>query len=155
MDNREIAGVFDDVARLLELRGDNAFTVRAYRMGAITIKDLPSGARPDGRGGQGPDFELPGVGKAIAKKIGEMVDTGGLQYYDRLKAEFPEGMVELMHVPGVGPKTAGRLWREHGISSVAALQRALGDDALSTLLRLDGRTVASLRRDGDAIDEGA
>ena len=154
LDNREIAGVFDDVARLLELRGDNAFTVRAYRMAAMTIKDLPSGL--DRMVGEGSDLtELPDVGKAIAKKIGEMVDTGGLQYYDRLKAEFPEGMVELMHVPGVGPKTAGRLWREHGISSVAALQRALADDAPSTLLRLGDRTVASLRRAPGAIDEGS
>jgi DNA polymerase (family 10) len=145
VDNRRTAEVFGDIARLLELRGDNAFTVRAYRLAAITIEELPSdlGRMLE----EGRDLaELPGIGKAIAKKIGEMVDTGDLQYYQRLRAEFPEEIVELMRVPGMGPKTAGRLWKEHGITSVSALHQALEDGALSTLPGLGRNTIANVRR---------
>ncbi len=145
MDNRRIAEVFGDIARLLELRGDNAFTVRAYRLAAVTIEEQPTdlGRMLE----EGRDLtELPGIGKAIAKKIGEMVDTGGLQYYERLKAEFPEEMVELMRVPGMGPKTAGRLWKEHGITSVSALQQALEDGTVSTFPGLGRNTVANVRQ---------
>ena len=152
MDNRRIAEVFGDIARLLELRGDNAFTVRAYRLAAVTIEEQPSdlGRMLE----EDRDLtELPGIGKAIAKKIGEMVDTSGLQYYERLKAEFPEDIVELMRLPGIGPKTVGRLWSQHGITSIATLQRALDDGTLSGFPGLSEKTVDSVRRELSSTGE--
>jgi DNA polymerase (family 10) len=88
MDNAEIAAVFDDIAELLVLRKDNIFKVRAYRKAARSIEalDVPvAQLAAENRLG-----EIPGAGEAISKKITEMVNTGRLGYYEKLKAEFPE-----------------------------------------------------------------
>ena len=89
MQNAEIAAVFQDVAELLKLKKDNIFKIRAYEKAARSIEqltvDLAQMAAEDRLG------EVTGVGEAIAKKITELVNTGKLGYYEKLKAEFPEG----------------------------------------------------------------
>ncbi len=88
MKNSEIAAIFDDIAEMLKLKKDNIFKIRAYQKVARAIEELPfevarlvSENRLD---------EIPGAGEAITKKITELVTTGQLDYYERLKAEFPE-----------------------------------------------------------------
>ena len=90
--------------------------------------------------------EIPGVGNAISDKITEMVTTGSLRYYERLKAEFPEGILRVMRVPGVGPKTTARLWKELGISTLAGLERAAKDGRIAALPRLGGKTADNILR---------
>ncbi len=89
MKNSEIAKVFQDIADLLELKGENPFKIRAYQKVASSIKELPIKVEQlvaEGRLG-----EVPGVGEAITKKITELITTGKLDYYEKLKSEFPEG----------------------------------------------------------------
>ena len=115
MNNSQIAEVFENIAGLLEMKGEQVFTVRAYQRAARTIERFPS--ELDQMVREEKDLrEIPGIGKAIADKISELVNTGNLDYFERLKAEFPEGIVELMHVPGLGPKTTVRVWKELGVT---------------------------------------
>jgi DNA polymerase (family 10) len=89
MTNQQIAKVFEDIAEMLKLKKDNIFKIRAYQKAARSIGelevDLEQLVKEDRL------KEIPGVGKAIAKKITELVNTGKLAYYEKLKAEFPEG----------------------------------------------------------------
>lgn len=88
MTNTEIAKVFQDIAELLKLKKDNIFKIRAYEKVAKSITELPVEAEQLVR--EGRLKEIPGVGEAIAKKITEMVNTGHLQFFERLKAEIAE-----------------------------------------------------------------
>jgi DNA polymerase (family 10) len=85
MNNQQIAAVFADIAQRLELKKDNIFKIRAYRKAARSIEELPVGIEQLAK--EGRLKEVPGVGEAIAKKITELVTTGRLEYYERLKAE--------------------------------------------------------------------
>ena len=88
MKNSEIAAVFDDIAGMLRLRKDNIFKIRAYEKVARAIEGLPVAVEQ--LVAEGRLSEIPGAGEAITKKITELVTTGRLEYYERLKAEFPE-----------------------------------------------------------------
>jgi DNA polymerase (family 10) len=138
--NSEIAKVFQDIADLLELKGENPFKVRAYQKVVRSIEHMPVEVEQlvaEDRLG-----EVPGVGEAITRKINELVTTGRLGYYEGLKAEFPEGISALLDVPGVGPKTAILLSRELDIKSIDELEAAI----------LGGK-VAALPRMGDKVTE--
>jgi DNA polymerase (family 10) len=88
VDNAEIAQIFLDIAKLLKLKKDNIFKIRAYEKAAKAIVELPVAVEK--LAAEGRLREVPGVGEAINKKITELVTTGKLAYYERLKAEFPE-----------------------------------------------------------------
>ncbi len=88
MKNAEIAAVFDDIAEMLKLKKDNIFKIRAYQKVARAIEVLP--ADVERLAAEDRLKEIPGAGEAITKKITELVNTGKLEYYERLKAEFPE-----------------------------------------------------------------
>jgi DNA polymerase (family 10) len=88
MNNREISAVFDDIADMLELKKDNIFKIRAYRKVARSIEELNEPVSRLVR--EGRLKEIPGAGEAIMKKITELVNTGKLDYYEKLRAEFPE-----------------------------------------------------------------
>ena len=135
MNNAAIAQVFQDMADLLELKEENPFKIRAYERAAHTITSLPTELEHVAR--EGRLREIPGIGEAIASKITELLATGRLGAYEKLRAEFPETIGSLMSVPGVGPKIAGRVYKELGISTVEELEKAI----------LDGRFVASHIKD--------
>ena len=122
MDNREIAAVFDEIADLLDLQGV-AFKPIAYRRAARNIESMEADVNEIAAAGKLED--IPGVGKAMAKKIEEIVRTGKLAYLDDLRSEVPSGLVELLKIPDVGPKTAVVLHNELGITSVAMLKEAV------------------------------
>ena len=135
MNNPQLAEIFENIAGLLEMKGEQRFTVVAYERVARTIDNFP--VELDQIVRDGDDLkEIPGVGKAIAEKITQLVMTGKMEFYERLRSEFPEGVVEVMRVPGVGPKTTKRLWDELGVSTVEQLERAAKDGTLASLPRL-------------------
>ena len=88
MNNAEIAAVFDDIAEMLKLKKENIFKIRAYQKVASSIKELP--VEVEQLVAEGSLGEVRGVGEAITKKITELVNTGKLDYYEKLKSEFPE-----------------------------------------------------------------
>ena len=145
MDNSQIAEVFENIAGLLEMQSETVFTIRAYQRAARTIERLPSEVDRMVRDGQDLQ-ELPGVGKAIASKISELVSTGKLEFYEKLKAEFPEGILELMHVPGLGPKTTMKVWKELDVTDISRLEQAAKDGRLGALPRLGKKTADNILR---------
>lgn len=129
--NREIADIFETCADMLQLRGDNIHRVLSYRRASETIRALPRDLRAISA--EGGLTDLTNVGKVIAAKIDEMLDTGELDFYNRLKAEIPEGLVDIMHINGVGPKKAKLFWEQLDITTVEALQKAAEENKLVDL----------------------
>ena len=121
MDNRPIAQVLADIADLLEIKGENAFKIRAYRSAAETIAAWSDAvARLDDKQLR----ELPGVGKDLAAKIRELVDTGVCTYHQELLQQFPPTILDLLRLQGVGPKTVAMLYSTLNIRSVEELAAA-------------------------------
>jgi len=132
MDNRDIARVFAAIADLLAVQNESAFKIRAYRTAAETIATYP-----DELGdivARGEDLrDISGIGEAIAKKIHELLATGRLEFFERLKSESPPGVLDLMEIPGIGPKTAARLAGDLNITTLEALESALRSGPLPGL----------------------
>ena len=144
MKNSEIAKVFQDIADFLELKGEILFKVRAYQKAVLSIEQVPVGLEQLMK--EGRLKEVPGIGDAIAKKITELLTTGRLEYYERLRAEFPEGIIALLDIPGIGPKIALRLSTELGIRSVEELEAAIVEGKVASLFRLGDKTAENILR---------
>jgi DNA polymerase (family 10) len=131
MDNEEIARRFNRMASLMEVRGEDSFRVRSYRMAAEAIESWPTSmqkiAAKDSLSGL---LEIPGVGKALAGKIVELIDTGTFAAWEKLTAETPETVLDLLELPGVGPKTAATLHQKFKISSLDELRTFVAGSGL-------------------------
>ena len=139
MKNSEIAKVFTDIADLLELKGENPFKIRAYQKVARSIEQLP--VEIEQLVAEDRLKEVQGVGEAINKKITELVTTGRLAFYEKLKAEFPEGITTLLDIPTVGPRTAILLVNELGIKSIDELEAAIVDGKVARLPHIGDKTA--------------
>ncbi len=144
MKNAEVAKVFQDIADLLELKGENVFKIRAYQKAVFSLEHLPEEVEQMVR--EERLREVPGVGEAIAKKITELITTGHLKYYEELKSEFPVGISTLLDVPGIGPKTAMLLSRELDIKSIDELEAAITGGRVASLPRLGEKTSENILR---------
>jgi len=120
MKNFEVARLFDLMADVLELRGENPFRIRAYRRAAQNVESLTEDVETVA--GEGRLDDVPGIGKDLAGKIVEYLDTGKVKEIEAAKRGIPRGVVELMKVPGVGPKTAKLLYERQDVHSVARLE---------------------------------
>ena len=121
--NSEIATLLNRVAALLDIRGENAFRIRAYRNAARTVANL--GQSVSGMVAEGGNLaSLPGIGQDLADKIREIVETGTLGLLRDLGEETPVGLTELLAIPGLGPKRAAALHRELGIDTLKGLAKA-------------------------------
>lgn len=132
--NREIADIFAKVADMLEIRGDIIHRVLSYRRASETIRDLPRDLHAIAA--EGGLTELPNIGKTLAEKIEEMLNTGELEFYNRLAQEIPPSLVDVMHINGVGPKKAALFWKELNITTVEALKEAAEGGKLRDLPRM-------------------
>ncbi len=145
LQNGDYAQVFSDIATLLQARGDSVFKTRAYSRAADTIGNLQfelSDAAADDKRLR----EIPGFGDAIVTKVQELAETGELQFFEKLKAEMPPGILEITQVPGVGPKTAMRAAEELGIDSREALQRSIESGEFETLPRISNKVAQNILR---------
>ena len=125
MINLDMARIFDEIADIFELKSENSFKIRAYRRAARTIESLTQDLKVIAeRGGINELKKIPGVGDAIAKKILEIAETGDCKKHIELKQEVPTGLLELLAIPRIGPKTIAKLHDELGISSIADLEEA-------------------------------
>ena len=147
LSNREIADIFERCADMLQIRGDNIHRVLSYRRASETIRGVPRDLRVISSEGGLTDLSY--IGKTIAAKIDEMLDTGELEFYNRLKAEIPEGLVNIMHINGVGPKKAKLFWEQLEITSVDELKIAADGDKLA---RLPGMGAKSQQKILDGIE---
>lgn len=123
MINEQIAQKFDRIADLMEIKGEVIYKTLAYRKAAENIRALPGSLNAIHQ--QGKLMEIPGVGKAIAEKIAEIITTGKLGFLERLEAEVPVGLLEVLEVPDVGPRKAALFWKQAGVTSLAVLEEAV------------------------------
>jgi DNA polymerase (family X) len=143
--NSEIARVFEDIASLLELKGENRFKVRAYQRAARSIEFLPKEIEVMLQ--QGEDLRgIAGVGEAISKKAVELVTTGRLSYYEELQTQIPPGTTALLEIPGIGPKIASKLASELKISGIDELEQAILNGRVATLAGLGSKTADNIMR---------
>jgi DNA polymerase (family 10) len=126
--NDALADQFDLLADLMELEGADSFRISAYRKAATRIRDTPASVAQLALDGKA--VKLQGIGKTIEAKIVEVVDDGEIHALTKRKAEVPAEVASFMRLPGLGPKTARRIWRELGITTVGALQSAAEDGRL-------------------------
>ena len=139
--------MFAQIADLLEIKGENAFKIRAYRSAAETLGDHPDAvARLDLQQLR----ELPGIGKDLAAKIRELVETGACAYHAELLQEFPPTILELLRLQGVGPKTVALLYSALGVSSLEALAAAAREGRLREIKGMGAKKEALIIK---AIEE--
>ncbi|MEX2309563.1 MAG: DNA polymerase/3'-5' exonuclease PolX [Pirellulales bacterium] len=124
MTNRDVATIFDEIADLLEFQNANPFRVRAYRNAARRLNDLHEPLTNIAADPQREFTEIEGIGKDLAEKIGELLETGSVQMLDKLRSEIPGGVLAMVRIPGMGPKKAAALHKELGITSLDALRAA-------------------------------
>lgn len=122
LSNKQIAEVFENIADILEIQGESRFKFLAYRRAAETLAELPRSLQAYADDNTLED--LPGVGKAIAEKIRELLASDKLEFYEKRKAEVPLGVLDVKRLNGVGPKKARLFWEQLGITSIEALKQA-------------------------------
>jgi DNA polymerase (family 10) len=142
VNNREIADLFDRVADMLEVKGEIIHRVLAYRHAAESIRELPRDLRAIAAEG-GLD-DVPAIGKIIAEKIQEILDTGTLRFYEKLAEEVPPGVVDILHVNGVGPKKAKMFWQTANITTLEALETAAREGKLRELPGMGAKSEAKI-----------
>jgi DNA polymerase (family 10) len=146
MDNGEIARRFRSMASLMEVRGEDPFRIRSYRMAAEAIETWPTemkeiAAREGAAGLQ----EIPGVGKAIGAKIMELLKDGTFNAWEKLTAETPETVLDLLELPGVGPKTAATFHQKFKIASLDDLRKFVEGGGLEMVDGIGPKSAERIR----------
>jgi DNA polymerase (family 10) len=146
MDNDAIARRFHRLAALMEVRGDDPFRLRSYRNAAEAIEVWPTPlkeiAEKEGVAGL---QEIPGVGKAIAGKVIELLAKGTFDAWERLTAETPESVLDLLEIPGIGPKTAALLHQRFKVSSLADLKIFVNSGGLDMVDGIGPKTATRIK----------
>jgi DNA polymerase (family 10) len=146
MDNEAIARRFYRFAALMELRGDDPFRWRSYRNAAEAIEVWPTPlkeiAEQEGVAGL---QTIPGVGKAIAGKVVELLERGSFNAWDKLTAETPESVLDLMELPGIGPKTAALLHQRFKVSSLDELKTFVTGGGLDMVDGIGPKTAERIK----------
>ncbi|MBA3740082.1 MAG: DNA polymerase/3'-5' exonuclease PolX [Chloroflexi bacterium] len=136
--NSELARIFNEIGDMLEILGEVVYKAVAYRRVADAVERYPDDVAALYRRGDPP--KLPGAGAALTAKLAELAETGRLEYHERLRAQVPDGLLDILRVPGVGPKTVRLLNAELGIDSLDALRAAAEGGQLRAVKGLSERT---------------
>ena len=153
MTNVDVARVFEEIADLLEIKGDEVFRINSYRRVARTVADLAVDINDVADRGELP--KLPGVGKASVEKITQLLKTGRLTLREQLAREVPEALLELREIPSVGPKKIALLWRERGVTSLPDLKSAIDAGQLAGLKGLGEKSIQQIRRGIEFLEHSA
>ncbi len=149
MRNLEIADTFRMMADMLEIKGENAFKIKAYRQAVITLETLPEDIDKIMAGGK--LLDIPGIGKGIAEKIEELTATGALKYFEDLKKSLPGGLIRMLEIPNVGPKTVHVLFEKLGIKTIDELRAAASQGKIRTLEHFGEKTEENILRGIDIL----
>ncbi|MEE8317603.1 MAG: DNA polymerase/3'-5' exonuclease PolX, partial [Candidatus Omnitrophota bacterium] len=152
MKNQEIANIFRQIAEILEIKGENPFRIRAYERAAQNIESIPE------------DIEIfvredrlkmiPGIGRDLEEKIKEIVSSGRLQYLEDLKKDVPQGLIDILAIPGVGPKTAKLLHEKLHIRDMVMLERMAHAGRISKLPGMKEKTEENILRGIEILKRG-
>jgi len=150
--NLEIAARFAAIADMLDIRGEGGFRAISYQRGARILEGLPEDVEDLVEKGR--LAEISGIGSALAEKIEEFVRTGRIAYYDELRASFPPGLLELLDVPGLGPKKVRVLWQQVGVSDIETLRKAAESRRLRRIKGFGEKTEENILRGIQLVREG-
>jgi DNA polymerase (family 10) len=151
MKNLELARIFSEMADILEIQGDNPFKIRAYRRAALNVEGLAKGVETLSREEL---REIPGIGEELSAKIEEFCTTGVVHAHEKLKSGIPAGLLDILAVPGLGPKTAKLLFEKGGVADLEGLERAASRGELVGLPGIREKTVENLLRGIATIRRG-
>jgi DNA polymerase (family X) len=140
--NSELARIFNEIADMLEILGEVVYKAVAYRRVADAVERWPEDVAARYRSGDQP--RIPGAGPALSTKLAELAETGRLEYYERLRAQVPMGLLDMLRIQGVGPRTVKLLHDELGIASVDELHAAAEQGHIRGLKGLSSRTEESI-----------
>jgi DNA polymerase (family 10) len=152
MKNQQIATIFNEIAELLELKGGNSFRIRAYRRAAQNLDGL---AQDVAMLTEDELKDIPGIGKDLAGKVREYVETGAIAKHEELKKDIPAGVLELLRVPGLGPKKAKLFYDRLKITSAEALKAAITEGRLAGLSGIQKKTEENILRGIAALKKGS
>src|SRR5438093_7523451 len=144
MRNLEIAAIFNQVADLLEIQGANPFRVRAYRRAALNIEGLTDSIEIVA--GQGVVRNIPGIGEDLANKIQEYLQTGKMEFLEQLKQEIPVGLIKMVEIPSVGPKTAKLIYDQFRIQTIDELEALCKTERLLCVPGFKKKTIENILR---------
>ncbi len=140
--NTQVSALLEEIARMIEVLGEDSFRASANARAARSIADFPQSLATLDRAAI---LAIPGVGPKIADKVLEFITTGSMAEHEELRAKVPAGVLELMQIPGLGPKTAHVLWKQGGIHSIPALEKAITDGSILKLPRMGEKSVQKLK----------
>ena len=149
MKNQQVAEILAAMADILSIQGENYHRIMAYRRAAENVATLGQPLEEVWRAGE---LEtIPGIGKTLAAKIDELMRTGHLEAYEKLKAQVPAGVVEMLQIPDVGPRKAALFWNELGITNVEALEKAAREGRLRGIKGMGARSEAKVMAGIEAL----
>ncbi|MFQ5731801.1 MAG: PHP domain-containing protein, partial [Planctomycetaceae bacterium] len=151
MRNDDVARIFDQLADLLEIQGANPFRIRAYRNASRTIESLAESVADIAADENRALHDLPGIGKDLGGKIVTIVETGKLPQLEELKEQVPEGVVQMLRLPGLGPKKVGVLFAELGIQNLNQLKEAAENGTIAALKGFGRKTEQTILKNIDAV----
>jgi len=140
--NTTIARLLEEMAAALTLTGANAFRVRAHERAAQIVEELGQDATSLSLDEL---MAMDGIGEGTAKKIREFAETGGIAEHAELWSDVPKGLLDVLRVPGLGPKTVKLMWEKAGVTDLASLKARLEDGSVEALPRMGAKTVANIR----------
>ena len=140
--NARVAALLSEIADLLDIKGESSFKVGAYRRAAASVARSPVEVAAAYRSGHPP--ELGGVGRSISERLAELSATGTIAYLDDLREEVPSTLMTLLAIPGVGPRTAGEVWRVLGIATLDELEAAARAGSLRSIKGLSAGTESRI-----------
>ncbi len=149
--NQQIAGLLTNIGDLLEIKGENRFKILAYRKAAENIGHLGQDLFDMWQAGENLK-NVEGVGQAIADKLDELFSSGRLEFWEKLRAEVPESLTEVLAIPDVGPKLAKKMWQELGLTTVAEVKAAAEAERLRTLPRMGAKSEARILASIEALE---
>src|SRR5258708_36625885 len=138
MEKEQVAAIIDEIGTLLELQGENSFRCNAYHNGARALQQLNTNLSEVVK--EGKLGEIPGIGETLKEKITTLVTTGKLPFYEELKRKFPPGLLEMLRLPGVGPKKVKVLYDDLGIDNLEKLKKACENDEIAGLKGFGAKT---------------
>ncbi|MBN2120844.1 MAG: DNA polymerase/3'-5' exonuclease PolX [Candidatus Omnitrophica bacterium] len=152
MENQEIAQVFREIATILELKGDNPFRIRAYQKAAQNIESLTENLSDLVK--RNSLENISGIGKDLAAKIKEIIETGRLRKYEKLKKSLPSGLIEMLNIPGLGPKTVKLIYESLKIKTIKSLEKAAQKGKLRNLPGIQQKTEENIIKGIAILKEG-
>ena len=152
MKNLEVVKIFRDIAKILEIKGENVFRIRAYERASQNIEGLPNALESFVKLDK--LTKIPGIGKDLAERIKEYYRTGKIKIFEELKKSIPEGLLDLLNIPSVGPKTAKLLYEKLKIKNISGLEKAIKKNKLKGIFGIKEKTIENIIKGIEILKRG-